>query len=73
MIAKIKTSRRNPGEERPAKIANGWASVISNGRHRCMMRFKLLIRKGTESCTVLYVTRLLEGGLWYRARGEFLL
>lgn len=62
MIAKIKTSRRNPREVRPAKIANGrgtsrlkWKTSMPDRSHTAQS-----VRKGTDSCIVFYITKLLN-------------
>lgn len=72
MIAKIKTSRRNLREVRPAKIANG--RVTRRLKRKTSMHDGSQIahngRKEADSCIVFYITKLLHGGFWYTARGK---
>lgn len=63
MIAKIKTSSRNPREVRPAKIANGRGTSRLKWKTWMHDRSQIAhnVRKGTNSCTVFYITKLLNG------------
>lgn len=67
MIAKIEMSRRNPREVRAAKIANGrgtsrlkWKTSMPDGSHTAQS-----VRKGTDSCIVFYITKLLNGFFFF--------
>lgn len=64
MIAKIKTSRRNLREVRPAKIAKGRGTRLL--KRKTSMHDGSQVahkeRKEADSCTVFYITKLLHGG-----------